>query len=100
MRDNGTLWRGNSLSYKGYWDTLAWHHFGVVDTLTYDHFLCFSEYMQFTSIDDIYKTSMISSSGCHRNCISWTYANEVQDMEKEGKNVILINVHMCLKVKG
>ena len=45
-----------------------------------------AEYHQFNEIEEIYKNSMIASSGCQRNCISWTYENEVQDVEKEGKN--------------
>ena len=32
------LWRETTLTYKGNLDTLAWHHFGVGDTLTYYHF--------------------------------------------------------------
>ena len=45
----------------------------------------FAEAMRFMQVEEIYKTSMIASSGCQRNCASWTYENEVQDMEKEGK---------------
>ena len=45
----------------------------------------FAEAVRFMQVEEIYKTSMIASSGCQRNCASWTYENEVQDMDKEGK---------------
>ena len=52
-----------------------------------NNFSCFSEYTQFISTEMIYRAGL-SSSGCHRNCFSFTYENEMQDFGKEGKNVI------------